>query len=90
MSSGDSGFVATVNQDGSPTHMVFDNPAMKGSIDPQYIASPHPVLGDLRRISSMKIIEQMGESHFNVDLSLDYQEAGGFFIPKSVLFSVIG
>jgi hypothetical protein len=90
LSSGDTGLVATVSQDGSPTHMVLDSPAMKGTIDPQYVASPHPIPGDLRRLSSIKLIEQIGESHFNVDMTLDYQDAGGFSVPKNVLFDVIG
>jgi hypothetical protein len=82
--------VITVSKDGSPTHWVLDSPAMKGTIDPQFTASPNPVPGDLRRISSMKVVEHIGESNINVDLSLDYQEINGLFVPKSVSFGVVG
>jgi hypothetical protein len=90
LSSDGASFVAAVNNDGSLGHMVLDSPAMKGTIDPQYVASPHPVPGDLRRISNVKVVERIGESNINAELSVDYQEAGGFVIPKSVLFTAAG
>jgi hypothetical protein len=82
--------VITVNKDGSPTRWALDSPAMKGTVDPQFAPSPQPVPGDLRRISSMKVVEHIGESNINVDLSLDYQEINGLFVPKSVSFGAVG
>lgn len=82
--------VITTDKDRAPTHYTLNSPAMNGTIDFHYSASPKPVPGDLRRISSMDISEQIGNSTINVKLSLDYQAADGFYIPKHVSYDVGG
>lgn len=82
--------IMNVDKDGVPTHYSFDGAAMKGVIDPQYVASPSPSPGDLRRISSLTVNEQFGASSINAAMSLDYQEVDSFYIPMHVTFEAIG
>lgn len=82
--------VVTLDKEFTPTHYVLDGTAMKGTFDLHYVVPPNPVPGDLRRISSMLVSEQIGTSNFNVDVELDYQPAGKFNVPQHVTFSLIG
>ena len=90
MSDQDQHLVVTLDKENAPTHLKFDSTAMKGTIDPHYIASPTPIPGDLRRISSLDVTEQAGPTNIQVQLSLDYQSVNGFFVPKHVSFSIVG
>ena len=90
VSSQNTNLVMTVDKSGSPTRWALDSPAMKATIDPRYVTSPKPTPGDLQRISSVKVAERIGESSMNVQVDLDYQEADGFFVPKSVSFDILG
>jgi hypothetical protein len=90
VSSQNTNLVLTVDKSGSPTHWALESPAMKATIDPRYVTSPKPTPGDLRRISSVKVAERIGESSMNVQVDLDYQEADGFFVPKSASFDLLG
>ena len=72
------------------THFDFDSPAMKGGADLHYLPSPNPAPGDLRRISSMNITEQIGTSAMSVEVGLEYQTVGGFHIPQHVDFGISG
>jgi hypothetical protein len=89
-SSGDIKLVFTADKDGLPVHYVFDGSAFKGTIDAQFAPSPKPTEGDMRRISSLILLEQIGDTKMNVKLSLDYQAVGGFYIPDHVLYEMIG
>jgi len=80
----------TIDRVGTPTHYAIDGAAMKATIDPHYAPSLNPVSGDLRRISSLDVKEQIGTSTINVRLSLDYQEVDGFNVPKHVSFDLLG
>jgi len=82
--------VTTVDKDYTPTHFAVDTPAMKGSIDAHYLPSPSPVAGDLRRISSMNLTEQIGTSHMDIAFDIDYQSVDDFNVPKHVGFDVSG
>jgi hypothetical protein len=82
--------VIIVDKERTPTHYRLDSPAMSGTIDLRYAASPKPVPGDLRRISSMDLSEQIGNSTMNITLSLDYQAIDGLYIPKHVSYSLGG
>jgi len=84
------GVVMTIDEKSIPTHYTVESPVMNGTIDPHYIASPKPVSGDLRRISSVDVTEQVGTSTMNVKLNLDYQEVNGFYVPKHVSFDLVG
>ncbi len=74
----------------TPTHYTIDSPSMNGTIDLHYASSPKSVAGDLRRISSMDLTEQIGTSKLNVKLVLDYQEVDGFYVPKHVRYDLVG
>jgi len=82
--------VITVNKENTPTHYTLESPALNGTIDPHYIPSPKPVPGDLRRVSSLDVSEQIGTSIMNVKLALEYQAVGGFYIPGHVSYDVGG
>lgn len=83
--------VLTTDKDYVPVHYTFDTPALKGTIDSEYTASPNPVPGDLRRINTMKVSEQFGTSmSVNMSLDLDYQAVGGIYIPQHVTFDLPG
>jgi hypothetical protein len=82
--------VVTADKESTPTHYTLDTSAMRGTIDVQYAASPRPVPGDLRRISSMDLVEQIGTSTMNVKLSLDYQAVDGIYIPSHVSYTMVG
>jgi hypothetical protein len=89
-SSPNTNLVITADRERTPTHYRLDSPAMNGTIDLRYVASPKPVPGDLRRISSMDLSEQIGNSTMNVTLDLDYQAVDEFYIPKHVSFGIAG
>ncbi len=78
------------DRDGAPTHYDFDHGPMGGAVDIAYLSSPKQVAGDLRRVASMKIVEHMGASSFDVDMKLDYQDVDGFSIPRDVSFGLVG
>jgi hypothetical protein len=82
--------VMTIDGDSLPTHYSVESPVMKGTIDPHYVASPQPISGDLRRISSMDMTQQIGTSTMNIKLNLDYQEVDGFYVPEHVTFDLVG
>jgi hypothetical protein len=82
--------VITVDREAKPTHWVLDGPAMKATIDAHYTPSPDPTPGDLNRISSMGVVQNIGTSTMSVELSVDYQPVSGFYIPKSVVFGITG
>jgi len=82
--------VITIDQEARPTHWVLDGIAMKGTIDPHYTASSDPKPGDLNRISSMGVVQNIGTNKMSVELTVDYQPAGGFYIPKTVVFGITG
>lgn len=82
--------VLTTNKEHVPVHYTLNTPALKGTIDAEYIPSPNPVPGDLRRIETMKITEQIGTSNIDVSLNLDYQGVGGVNIPLHVTFDIPG
>lgn len=82
--------VITIDREGTPMHYVLDSPAMKGTIDMQYIPSPQPVQGDRGRISGINVSQQIGTSAMNVNVSLDYQAVDEFYVPKNISFDLIG
>jgi hypothetical protein len=89
-SSQDVNVTMTIKKDGSPSEYTVKSPAMNATMDPQYIASPKPAPGDVRRISGLNIVEQLGTSNINVDLALDYQPVDAFYVPGNVTFNVSG
>jgi hypothetical protein len=90
MSDHDTKVDMTVDKESAPTHYTLDSPAMKGTIDLHYTPTPNPVPGDIRRISSLDLSEQVGTSIMNLGLSLDYQVVDGFFVPKHAAFNISG
>lgn len=82
--------VITADKERTPTHYTLDSPAINGTIDLHYASSAKPVPGDVRRISSMDMSEQIGKSAMNVKLSLDYQAIDGFYIPAHVSYELVG
>src|ERR1035441_9056484 len=46
----------------TPTHYAFDTAAFKGTFDLQYVDSPKPSPGDLRRLSDSHIVANIGAS----------------------------
>jgi hypothetical protein len=82
--------VMITDKENTPTHYTLDSTAMNGTIDLHYVSSPKPIPGDLRRISSMDVSEQIGDSTINVKLSLDYQAVDGFYIPSHVSYNFSG
>lgn len=88
--SGQNSVTVTVDKDHVPTKAYFDSPIMKGGSELRYTPSANPVPGDLRRLTSMSVTEEMGTSKMNVDVNLDYQTVGGFHIPKHASFNVVG
>lgn len=81
---------ATIDRAGIPTHYLVDTPVVKITMDPTYTPSENPVAGDLRRISSLKVAEQIGASSMNYQIDLDYQEVNGFFVPSHATFDLVG
>ena len=86
----DSKVAIILDKNDTPTHYEFDTPAAKGEFDLQYIASPNPVPGDLRRISNLRINSKIGESSFNVAVSMTYQVVDEFFVPRRIRYEMIG
>ena len=74
----------------TPTHYAFDTAAFKGTFDLQYVDSPKPSPGDLRRLSDSHIVANIGASSFNVGIHLDYQQVDGFFVPRHVSYDIAG
>ncbi len=82
--------VIITDMEGTAAHYTMNSPPMNGTIDLHYIPSPKQIPGDLRRISSMDLSEQIGTSALNVKLSLDYQAVDGVYIPSHVSFALVG
>jgi len=82
--------VITTDKEGTPTHYTLESPAMNGTVDLNYTASPNPIPGDLRRISGMDVSEQIGNSTMSVTLTIDYQDVSGLLIPGHVSYSIGG
>jgi hypothetical protein len=80
--------VIITDKDETPTHYTLDSPAMNGTIDLHYDSSPNPIPGDLRRVSSMDVSEQIGNSTMKINLSLDYQKVDEFYIPRHVSYNL--
>lgn len=74
----------------TPTHYAFDTPAFKGTFDLQFVESPTPSPGDVRRLSDVHILANVGASSFNVGVRLDYQPVDGFYIPRHVTYEIVG
>ncbi len=74
----------------TPTHHTFDTAVFKGTFDLQYVDSPKPSPGDLRRLSDSHIMANIGASSFNVAIHLEYQLVDGFFVPGHVSYDIVG
>ncbi len=79
-----------VDKEGTPTHIEVDATAVKSTFEQQYLVSTNPVPGDLPRISSMDVNEQIGGSTMHIQLSLDYQQVEKFYVPKHVTVDLVG
>ncbi|HUI80618.1 MAG TPA: hypothetical protein VLY24_21990 [Bryobacteraceae bacterium] len=73
-----------------PTTVVGESPAMKITMQPRFTPSQIAVPSDLRRLTSVSISEQVGTNHLNLEIITDYQDVGGFHIPRHVVFDVGG
>lgn len=82
--------VITVDKDGLPANYALNGVGMSGTIDAHYTPSPHPVPGDLRRLSGVDVNEHIGASTMKVSLTVDYQPVDTYFVPREVSFNVIG
>lgn len=80
----------TIDKNYVPVHYTFTAPTLSGTIDSTYTPSPNPVPGDLRRLTGIKVVDHIGNSTINVDVTLDYQSVGGFYIPQHADFAVGG
>jgi hypothetical protein len=80
----------TVGKDFVPVHYTVDSPTMKATMDPVFLPSPTPVPGDLRRLSSIHLVNQIGTSTFGVDITMEYQTVGGFNIPSRATMGLTG
>jgi hypothetical protein len=89
-SSGETSTVIAVDKYFSPTNLVVEAPSMKINLDMQYLPSPKPTSGDLRRLSNIDVDEQIGASNIKAGIGFDYQSAGDFFVPQHILFNVPG
>lgn len=82
--------VMTVDKDGTPIHYTMQSPAMNGAVDPHYTRTPHPARGDRRRITSVEATQHAGASTTRVQVSVDYQPMGSYFVPRRVSYGLVG
>lgn len=82
--------VMTVEKDGTPTHYTMQSPSVTGAVDAHYARSPHPVAGDRRRITEVEVNEQSGGTSMKLNVSVDYQPVGEYFVPKQVSIALEG
>ncbi len=82
--------VMTVDKHDAPIHYTMQSPSANGVVDAHYTPSPHPSAGDRRRISEVDVTEQSGASTMKVEVSMDYQPLGAFFVPGHVSLSQVG
>jgi hypothetical protein len=82
--------VIDLDKNDTPTHYAFDTPAFKGAFDLQFVDSPEPTANDLRRISQLHLVTNIGASSLNVQVDLDYQPVEGYVVPRHVTYNVVG
>jgi hypothetical protein len=80
----------TVDKNFLPTFYKVESPTMNATMEPSYLPSPRPIPGDLRRVSSMRVTEQEGDSIVKVETNLDYQDVDKFHVPWHVKDSEVG
>lgn len=74
-----------VSADGTPLQFNEAAGADKAAVDFSYKTSPHPEPRDLRRIVGVRLdLERGASSSVKLEWTLDYQDVGGFSIPKNV------
>ncbi len=82
--------VVDVDKEGTPTHYKVKSPALNATIDLEYTPTLPPTPGDTRRITTARIAQFAGETTIKVNMKLDYQPAGTFFVPHRANFDIPG
>ena len=79
-----------VNGDNIPTSVVIESAAMNATIQPRFSASENPQADDLPRLTSVDFSQQIGTTTMNLRLTTDYQDVGGFHIPRHISSGIGG
>lgn len=83
-------FTLAVDREETPTEGVLDGTALKARFRFHFSPPPHPIPGDLRRLTSLEFAEQVGTTTVNGSISMDYQTVDGLHIPQHVSFGIGG
>ncbi|HSR07484.1 MAG TPA: hypothetical protein VLM42_10055 [Bryobacteraceae bacterium] len=79
-----------IDQDNVPGKLSVDTPSMKATMEFHFAPPQDPKPGDLRRLTFLDFTEQVGTTSINGRLSLDYQDVGGFNVPRHLSLGIGG
>jgi hypothetical protein len=79
-----------IDGDNVPGKLSVDTPSMKVTVEFHFAPSQDPKPGDLRRLTFLDFAEQVGTTSINGRLSLDYQDVGGFNVPRHLSLGIGG
>ena len=79
-----------IDKDKVPGKLSVDTPSMKVMVEFHFAPPQDPKPGDLRRLTFLDFTEQVGTTNINGRLSLDYQDVGGFNVPRHLSLGIGG
>lgn len=83
-------FTPEIDQDDVPGKLSVDTPAMKATMEFHFAPPQYPKPGDLRRLTCLDFTQQVGTASINGRVSLDYQDVGGFNVPRHLSLGIGG
>jgi hypothetical protein len=75
-----------VDRDNAPTRFSVDKGPMKVNLEFHFAPTQVPAPGDLRRLTFLDYVYQMGTNAMNGRISMDYQNIEGFNVPRHLSF----
>ena len=89
-SSSGTSFTEEIDADLLPSKIMTNAPSTVTEMTLHFSASPNPVTGDLRRLTSVDFSNRIGTSVTNARFDVEYGTVGGFHIPQRLSVNLGG